>query len=305
MDPNLAATQLGTIALFCRAAELGSFSKAAGQFGLTPAAVSRGIGRLEERLGVKLFKRTTRRVNLTEDGRLYFEECRQAIAQIETVEQTITGAKIEPKGMLKVACPAFYAHYRLLALLARYRERFPSVDVEVQIGGGVDLLERGFDLVIAPHDSNLPTALCAPLENASIGVFASPAYLKRAGRPKTVSDLNAHHCIALMVAGGSRAQPWLFRDAGHDLDVPVSGSMRSHDDTLAAVTMARAGAGLVQTCHFVAQPYLNAGELIEVLKPFAGRHWPMTLVYPRNRHTSARVRSFVEFLSAALRANPN
>ena len=107
-------TQLSTIATFCKAAELSSFTAAAQALGFTPAAVSRGVGRLEERLGLKLFRRTTRSMQLTDDGRLYYEQCRAALGQIDDAEKAITGQQSEPRGLLRVSAPSTYAHYRLL-----------------------------------------------------------------------------------------------------------------------------------------------------------------------------------------------
>ena len=119
-------TQLSTIALFCKAAELGSFTAAATALGLTPAAVSRGVGRLEERLGIKLFRRTTRSMSLTDDGRVYFEQCRAAIAQIDDAEKLISGLQTEPRGLLRISAPSTFAHYRLLPRLPEFRRLYPA-----------------------------------------------------------------------------------------------------------------------------------------------------------------------------------
>ncbi|MFN6996667.1 MAG: LysR family transcriptional regulator, partial [Aquincola tertiaricarbonis] len=126
--------QLGSIELFCKAAELGSFTAAAEALGVTPAAVSRSIARLEQRLGVRLFVRTTRSIRLTEDGALYRAECQQALEQIAEAERAITGRQTTPTGLLRISVPTTYAHHRLLPLLPAFAQAYPGVALELNIG---------------------------------------------------------------------------------------------------------------------------------------------------------------------------
>ena len=183
-------SQLTTIALFCKSAELGSFTAAANAMGVTPAAVSRGVGRLEDRLGIKLFRRTTRSMSLTDDGRLYFEQCRAAIAQIDDAEKTITGEQSEPRGLLRISAPSSYAHYRLLPRLADFKSRYPLIELDINITSrNIDFVEEGYDVAIRlgmPPDSRL---IARKLEDARIGVYTTPAYVKRHGAPRDLADL--------------------------------------------------------------------------------------------------------------------
>ncbi|MCA3220673.1 MAG: LysR family transcriptional regulator [Burkholderiales bacterium] len=293
--------QLGSIEQFCRAAELLSFRAAAEALGLTPAAVSRSIARLEARLGVRLFVRTTRRINLTADGRLYYEQCRQALAQIEEAERALTGRQSTPRGLLRMSLPTTYGHYRVLPLLPRFRAKYPDVQIEVSLSNrNIDFVEEGYDLAVrldAPPDTRL---VARKLEDATLGVFASSAYLKRRGAPERLEDLARHDCIQFIRPSTGRPMAWIFRDDGRDLDFAFDGPLRIADDVLGAVTCARAGAGLFQIYHFIAAEAVARGELVEVLHAYAGRSRPFSVLFPQNRHLSARVRAFVDFLVAKL-----
>ncbi|MFN7713573.1 MAG: LysR family transcriptional regulator [Curvibacter sp.] len=302
MSRAFEAMQLGSIEQFCRAAETLSFRSAAELLGLSPAAVSRSIMRLEARLGVRLFSRTTRRINLTEEGRLYYEQCRQALGQIEDAERALTGRQSAPRGLLRVSLPTTYGHYRILPLLPAFRARYPDVVLELSLSNrNIDFVEEGYDLAIrldAPRDSRL---VARKLEEASLGVFASPAYLERRGAPKTLEELAQHDCIQFIRPSTGRPMPWIFREQGRDIDFPFESALRISDDVLGAVTCARAGAGLFQIYHFIAANEVRRAELVEVLQSYAGRSRPFSVLFPQNRYLSARVRAFVDFLVASIR----
>lgn len=290
--------QLNSIELFCKAAELGSFTAAAEFLGLTPASVSRSIKRLEERLGVRLFSRTTRRVRLTNEGELYRQECQRALEQIAEAERAITGNQKVPSGLLRISVGTLYANYRLLPLLPRFMAAYPQIDLELSISNRVvDFVEEGFDLAIRlgiPRDSRL---IAHKLEDAPVGIFASPDYLARHGTPQTLDDLAAHDCIQFVLPSTGRAMPWIFRDDdGQEIDHTFRSRLRVLDDALGCVSWCRAGGGLFQIYHFIAEPMVQRGELVEVLQPYGGRTRQFSILYPQNRHLSARVRAFVDFM---------
>lgn len=289
--------QIASIQLFCKAAELGSFSMAAEAIGVTPAAVSRSVGRVEERLGVRLFARSTRKLRLTEDGQLYYEQCRQALTQIEDVERAITGRQSVPVGHLRISMPTTYAHFRLLPLLPLFTAAYPKISVEVDISNrNIDFVEEGFDLAIrlgTPKDSRL---VARKLEDASMGVFAAPQYLQQRGAPKELDKLQEHDSIQFVLPSTGRVMPWLFKQDGDDVDYSADSRVRCTGDVLGCVTYAKAGGGLFQTYHFIVAEELRQGNLVEVLKDFAGRSRPFSILYPQNRHLSVKVRAFVEFM---------
>ena len=289
--------QLGSIELFCLAAELGSFSAAAVAAGVTPPAVSRTVFRLEERLGVRLFDRTTRQVRLTEAGRLYFEQSRRALAQLVEAERLVGGQQTSPAGLLRISLPTPYAHYRVLPILPAFRAMYPDVEIDVHISNrNVDLADDAYDLAVrgrAPDDSNL---IARKLEDAEMVVVATPDYLRSAGTPGTLDDLLRHECIQFVRPSSGRKIPWTFQVDGEETDVPTSGAYSTSEDALGGVTLARGGAGLFQTYRFVVEQDLRNGTLVEVLQAYGGSTRPFVLLYPSARHVTRRVRAFVDFL---------
>jgi DNA-binding transcriptional LysR family regulator len=289
--------QLGSIELFCLAAELSSFTAAAAAASVTPAAVSRSVSRLEERLGVRLFVRTTRQIRLTDEGRLYFGQCREALAQLVDAERQVSGQHGSPAGLLRISLPTPYAHYRVLPVLPEFHKRFPDVAVETHISNrNVDFADDAYDLSVrgkAPDDSSL---IARKLEDAELVVVATPGYLARAGTPKTLDDLHRHECIQFDVPSSGRRLPWTFRLEGEDIDIATTGSYSCSEDILGCATLVRMGAGLFQTYRFVVESDLREGTLVEVLTEFGGTSRPFVLLYPHARHMSLRVRALVDYL---------
>ncbi len=290
--------QLGSIEIFCKAAEMGGFTAAAEILGLTPASVSRSIKRLEERLGVRLFSRTTRIVRLTSDGELYWAQCQQALEQIAEAERAITGNQKVPSGLLRISVGTLYANYRLLPHLHHFTEKYPQIELELSLSNRVvDIVDEGYDLAIrigTPQDSRL---IARKLEDATVGVFATPGYLARRGIPHSLEDLANHDCLQFVLPTTGRAMPWIFSSPdGLEVDYVLRSRLRLLDDAFGCVSWGNSGGGLFQTYHFIAGPAVSRGELVEVLQMYGGRSRQFSVTYPQNRHLSARVRAFVDFM---------
>jgi DNA-binding transcriptional LysR family regulator len=301
MRRNFDEMQLGTIELFCQAAELGSFTAAANQSGVTPAAVSRSIARLEERLGVRLFVRSTRHIRLTDGGRRYYEQCREALEQLLDAEREVTGGQTAPAGPLRISVPTPYGHYRLLPLLPRFRQLYPEVTVEVHVSNrNIDFAGESFDMSIRGRDPADSTLIARKLEDAELVLVAAPSYLQRAGRPQSLDDLQHHDCIQFDLPSTGRKIPWPFKVDGKQVDVVTKGGYTCAEDVLGIVTLARAGGGLVQTYRFIVERDLADGSLVELLPQHGGTSRPFILLYPHARHLSLRVRTFVDFLTEKL-----
>jgi DNA-binding transcriptional LysR family regulator len=289
--------QLGSIELFVLAGEQGSFTAAAAVAGVTPAAVSRSISRLEERLGVRLFVRTTRQIRMTDGGKVYFEQCRQALSQLVEAEREVTGQQAAPSGKLRISVPTPYAHYRLLERVAGFRLQFPEVQVEVHISNrNIDFAEEGYDLAVrgrAPQDSTL---IARKLEDAALVLVAAPAYLKRRGKPKSLEELAQHDCIQFVLPSTGRLIPWQFMRDGAELELAGSDAIVCAEDFLGMGTLALHGGGIAQTYRFAVERELASGALVELLPQHGGCARPFYLIYPHARHLSLRVRSFVDFL---------
>ncbi|QGY32318.1 LysR family transcriptional regulator [Pantoea cypripedii] len=288
---------LGSIELFCLAAECGSFTAAAQEAGITPAAVSRSVSRLEERLGVRLFTRTTRNINLTAAGKSYYHQSHQALQQLLEAERDVMGKQNVPSGTLRISLPTTYGHYRILPLLPLFREKFPDVKVDIHLSNrNVDFVSEGYDIAIRVRAQPDSTLIARPLEDAKMVVVASPAYLARFPEPQTLDELTQHECIQFELPSNGRNIPWIFFDQGKEREMLTKGSYCCSDDVLGGVTLALNGAGVFQTYHFIAERYLHEGSLKEILPQYRGRSRPYTLLYPLNRHLPLRVKVFIDFL---------
>lgn len=278
-------------------AELGGFTAAANEAGVTPAAVSRSISRLEARLGVRLFVRTTRKINLTEAGRNYFAQCRQALDQMIEAERDVTGRQSVPSGLIRMSLPTPYGQFRIMPLIAEFRERYPDVRFDLHASNrNIDFVGDGYDLAVrarTPPDSGL---IVRKLEDAELVVVAAPDYLRQAGTPNSIDDLKTHDCIQFVLPSSGRPIPWLFKVDGREVDVATQGSCSCLEDFTACVALARNGAGLYQAYRFMVDRELARGELIEVLGSLSGRSRPFSILYPHKTHMPLRVRAFIEFL---------
>lgn len=293
--------QFSGIELFCMAAELSSFTSAANAAGITPAAVSRSIARLESRLGVRLFARTTRQIRLTDNGRRYYERCRDALSRLEDAEREVTGEQMAPTGLLRVSTPTPYGHYRILPLLPQFRQIYPNVKVEVHVGNrNIDFFGANYDMAIRMRDPKDSTLIARKLEDAELVLVASPAYLKHAGTPTRLEDLSKHDCIQFELPSTGRKISWPFLVDGKQREMETDGSYTCSEDVLALVTLAKHDAGIVQTYRFIVEWELERGELIEVMPQHGGTSRPVFLLLPHARHMSLRLRVFIDFLTSKL-----
>jgi len=289
---------LGSLELFCLAAEHESFTQAAQLAGLNPTAVSRTIARLEARLGVKLFVRSTRSVQLTDSGRTYFSQCRQALDLLRDAEHRTASEQAAPSGVIRLSLTSPYAHYRVLPLLPKFRQQFPQVEFELHLSNrNVDFTSENFDLAIRGRKPPDSTLIARKLEDAELVLIAAPAYLARAGLPRSIDDLAAHDCLQFLLPSTGQPIPWLFRVDGEDVQVETPATYRCTEDYLGPVTLARAGAGLLQAYRYIVQDDIAHGRLVELLPEMGGRSRPFSIIYPNREHTPLRVRAFIDFLA--------
>lgn len=301
MSRNFDDVSLGSIELFCLTAELQGFTAAAQAAGLTPAAVSRTVARLESRLGAQLFVRTTRQIRLTDGGRIYYEQCKQALAQLVDAERVLSGEQSAPSGTVRISLPTSYGHHRVLPLLAAFRAQYPGIELALQLSNrNIDFTAEGYDLAIrgrAPPDSGL---VARKLEDAELVIVASPAYLRRHGTPKSLQALATHECIHFVLPSTGQTVPWLLHQDGREVEHTFRSAITCSDDILGPVTLARHGAGIVQTYRFIVEQDLSAGTLRTLLPQFGGGSRPFSVMYPAHRHMPLRVRVLIDFLTAHL-----
>lgn len=292
------ATSTRFAEVFCTVVETGTFTRAASVLGMTPAAVSKAVARREAALRVSLFRRTTRSMQLTTPGQLYYEECRKALRLLEQAERSLSLHQKEPEGRVRLSVPTTYGHYRVLPVVAEFSERYPRVAVEVNIANdNVDLVSGRFDLAIRMGPVQSSVLVVRKLEDASLGVFATPAYLERHGFPQHPSELEGHTCLGFVRPSSGRPFAWGFRDErGQAFELEPSKLLLCSGDFLGCVGLARQSAGLVQAYHFIVAADVEQGRLVEVLRPFAGRSAPFSLLQPPGRNTALAVRLFAELL---------
>lgn len=291
---------LSDIELFLASADSGSFSAAAIALGATPSMVSRGVARLEGRLGVQLMRRTTRSLSLTDAGRAYLEQARAAFSLLEEAERDVQGDAAHLRGRVRLSVSTTYGHYRLPAMLAAFARRHPDVQIEVSIANrNVDLIAEGFDLAIRLGDLPDSGLRARRLEDASVCLVAAPDYLGRVGAPRSLEDLADHACIGFVMPSTGRIGNWLFRRDDRDIDWAPEGQWTVSEDVLGAVSLVESGLGVCQTYDFVAAEALAAGRLIEVLPELRGRSRPFSLLHAPHRRLSAPVRTLIDHLVEA------
>jgi DNA-binding transcriptional LysR family regulator len=289
---------LPNILAFCRTYELGNFTRAAKALQLTPAAVSRSVARLERALGVALFRRTTRELRVTAEGRRYYDKCAAAVALLAEAERDLAGAERGVRGLVRLSVPTTYGLAQLLPRLTGFGDKYPDVELEIQVSNqSIDFVREDFDLAIRMGVISDAGLVARKLGEFSVGVFASPRYLRQHGEPRAVEELAQHRCIAFMMPRTSLPLPWLF--AAPNQQITVSSRLRCLEDPAAGVALAMAGEGLFQAYHFLAASALARGALVEVLRARAGRTRPFSLVYPRGRGRAAATRAVIEFVLAS------
>jgi DNA-binding transcriptional LysR family regulator len=280
---------------FCVAYELCSFSKAARRLGVTPQAVSRSVQRLEETLGLSLFRRTTRVIAPTDAGHLYFRTAQEALRLIERAEASLQEVSEVRSGVVRLSAPTTYGHYRLVPLLAPFRERFPQIELEVHLDNrNVDFKLDEFDLAIRMGTIASGGLIARKLGQFTLGVYASPSYLARYTEPRHPSQLEAHQCIGFVRPSTGRVMPWSF-SAGSRSFTPRA-TLRCGGDFLGAITLAKVGLGLVQAYDFLVQDELKRGVLVEVLREFRGSTRPFSLIYPSSPEPTPAARVLIEYL---------
>ena len=289
---------LGDVEVFIAVVEHGSFTAAAVALSTTPSVLSRAVSRLETRLGRQLLQRTTRRVGLTEAGRVYLEQARSAFSLLDEAERNGQGKEGDLTGRVRMSVPTTYGHYRLPPLLAQFSQHYPRVQVDLNITNrNVDLIAEGFDLAIRLGQMPDSGLVARKLEDAALLLVASPAYLHRMGTPQTLDDLHRHMCLPFILPRTGRIAPWVFREDERDVDwLPVS-PIETSDDVLGVVSLAEHGMGICQSYEFIVQDRIQRGQLVEVLPHLRGRSRPFSVIFAPHRRQSAATRAMIDLLT--------
>lgn len=288
---------LADVEVFLIVAEKLSISATAIHLSTTPSVISRTITRLEKKLGIQFFRRTTRHLSLTEAGQLYYEKMQHAFQLIDHAERVIQGEQLQISGKIKLSVPTTYGHYRLPPLLEKFLLQYPDIQIEISISNrNVDLIAEGFDLAI--RQGHLPNSslVARPLELAPLQLVASPDYLKRESVPQTLEELNHHQCIAFELPSSGKIIPWFFKDGDHEIQWIPTNRILVKEDILGVVSLAESGLGICQSYNFIVNERIRLGKLQPLLESYAGHSRPFSLLYAQHKHMSSATRALINFL---------
>lgn len=287
--------RFAAMAVFVKVAEAGSLSAAARGLGLSLTSVSRQLAALEARLGMRLVIRTTRRLALTEAGRLYHDQARRILGEVEEAEQALTAHQSEPVGRLHVAAPTLIGRLKLAPLLPDFLARHSGLAVDLTLTDRpVDLVEDGVDLAIRIGRLPDSSLIVRRLGGIRMRVCAAPGYLARRGAPAVPEDLAGHDCVVFATAPGPVS--WPFRTPAGSVTVPVAARIRANDLD-AAVAAALAGAGLVRAPSWQVADLVAAGRLKPVLIGYERPSTPVQALFLPSRLLSPKIRLFTDFLA--------
>ena len=286
---------LANLEVFCRTFELGNFTRAAVDLGLTPQAASRALGRLEAQVGATLFRRTTRKLEPTGAGRAYYARCRQALDLLATAQRELASETGGERGVVRISVGTPWAHHQLLPRLAAFARAYRNIELVVQIDNrNIDFVRDGFDLAIRLGEIRDQTLVARKLGEFALGIYASPDYLAERPAPRRAADLANHRCIGFVMPGSGRLLPW---ELAGDVSLTPPTALRVQGDVLGTITLARAGAGLVQTYEFAVARELERGELVEVLASERGAARRFSLLYPKGVVQPLAVKKLVAFVT--------
>ena len=274
----------------------GSFSGAAIELGITTPAVSKRLTNLEARLGVRLLNRTSRRISLTPEGELYLERARLILVEIDDLERLLTQSTDVPKGLLRVNATLGFGRNHIAPLISKYAKHCPGVQVQLQLTvNPPPITDDSFDLCIRfgePPDSRL---IARKLASNRRLICAAPLYVKSHGAPKVPNDLARHNCI-LIRQGDEAYGTWHLASGNKRETVKVRGNLSTNDGEI-AVNWALAGHGILKRAEWDIEKYLQSGRLVQLLRDWNTSSADIYAVYPQALHLSARIRTFVDFLT--------
>jgi DNA-binding transcriptional LysR family regulator len=287
--------RIDNVAVFAEVAERGSFAEAARRLNRSPAAVTRAVAELEARLGVRLLNRTTRAVSVTEPGQRFLAGARRVLADLAEIEHAAIGQGSAPRGELRITAPIVFGRKHVLPLVTDFLEKFPEVSARLTLlDRPADLVEEGLDAAIRIGALADTSAIATRVGALKRVVVASPAYVKRRGRPKTPRELAAHDTIAF--AGMEGIERWRFKDGEAAIRPRLIVNTAE-----AATDAAAAEFGITRVLSYQAADALAQKFLVRLLRDHEGDDVPVHVLYPDGRHPPPKLRAFLDALVPRLR----
>ncbi|RWI14043.1 MULTISPECIES: LysR family transcriptional regulator [unclassified Mesorhizobium] len=293
--------RLTSMAVFVKTVDLGSFAATAAALDLSGPMVGKHVRFLEERLGVRLINRTTRRQSLTDFGRAYYERCRMVLAEAEAADALVADQLSEPRGKLRVIMPVHFGRRCVAPILLELAQRYPALELDLSFGDPIaDLAEDGCDLAIRTGNLEDQAGVMARrVARQRMVVCASPSYLEMHGLPRQIEDLGNHQTI-IYRRSGRVVQPWLFPRHGQPALEVMPVSRLRLDDLAAIADAAAAGMGLAWLPYWLVRERIQAGTLVPLLPEQPGFLYDAYALWLQTPHLPLKVRLAVDALAAAL-----
>ena len=289
------AADLNEVMIFTRVVEAQGFTAAAKLLGLPKSTVSRKVTQLEQRLGVPLLMRTTRRLHLTEPGAAYYESCARIVSQLDEADRAVRDQRATPKGTLRVTAPVDFALMHMGELVTAYMRKYPEVDVVLSLTTRrVDLVAEGVDLALRGGHLDDSSLIARKLVDSTLGLFASSTYLKKHGTPNTAAELSEHQCVAF---GQQLRTVWKLNCGARKLEVRVKAHVAADDfGVVQRLVIAGAGIGLMPV--YACAEAVKKKQLVRLFPDHAFEGGAFYVVYPSARQLSAAARTFIDFTAA-------
>src|SRR5450830_28311 len=289
---------LNGFTVFVQVAETRSFVAAGRLLSVSASAIGKSVVRLEERLGVRLFHRSTRSVTLTAEGTLFLERSRRILAEIEAAELELSATRQAPRGRLRISLPL--VTMLVMPALTAFMHRYPAIELDVDFSDRlVDVIEEGFDIVMRtgePADSRL---MSRPLGSYRLQLVASPGYLARRGTPEAPADLAQHACLQHKFPSTGKFEPWALKPIEGVSEWTLPASMVCNTST-ALMEVAVAGLGIACLPDLMIRQAIERGELVAVLDPHIVHEGSFRLLWPSSKHLSPKLRVFIDFMVETL-----
>ncbi|WP_115719839.1 LysR family transcriptional regulator [Gallaecimonas mangrovi] len=285
------------IVTFIAVVNAGSFSGAAFHMNLTRSAIAKSIAKLEQRLGLKLFHRTTRQQTLTHEGGMYFEHCLAMLDDLDSLESELRDGQVGPEGRLRISCPTLFGRHCIAPAIRKLTRQYPSIQIETEFSDHVvDILSAGFDLTIRLGKPTDSTAIIAKkIAVQRMAVFASPSYLNKFGTPVALNDFQQHRGILYGRAAHTYSWP-IQSDDGKTVSITPPGT-EIYDDLQVIADSAVEGGGLAWLPSWLGAPYVESGQLKQVTASQRAKPIDIYIVWPKTKYLPRRTRLLIDYLA--------
>jgi len=287
---------LGSLNAFVQAADARSFTLAGRQLGVSSSAIGKAVARLEERLGVRLFHRSTRTITLTPEGSLFLERCRRIFCEIEAAELELAQTQGAPRGRLRVSMPI--VGMLMMPTLSAFMRAYPDIELDLDFSDRlVDVIEEGFDGVVRAGEVSDSRLMARVLGTFRLTLVGSPDYLARRGTPRKPEDLKSHACLHHRFATNGKLERWPLRRGRKELELPTTAVVNTIEPL---IFMAEQGLGITCLPDFAIRRQLADGSLVTVLEQHSQHQGTFRMLWPSSRYLSPKLRVFVDFMAKHL-----